>query len=366
MATNSRNRSMEKVETAKKRQSNMELLRIVAMLLVLVTHACFLATGVPTGQDAASSPISTITRFSMMSLSCVCVNVFVLLSGWFGIHLQLRKMRAFLFQTFFFSILVFVVMAGLYPEHRNNPDSLATILMINSSDYWFVKAYIGLMIVSPMLNAWMDRAGERGMLAFLLAFYAFQTLYGWVSLYGAAWLGGGYSAFSFIGLYALAGYFRRYGLQRVDSIIHRLTRKPAKAIHYLSAYLALSLLMALAAFGLTRMGLPVTGRLFTYTQPLVIAAALCLLLTFSKLSLQSRVVNTLAMSCFAVYLLHGNELLLRPHYGRIIHQWFEQCDTLPFVVYTALFICACFFVAILIDRVRLFLWKRIEDHLCLK
>lgn len=344
------------------RLSNMELLRLVAMMLVLITHACFLATGVPSEQDAMARPLSTMTRFGFMSLSCVCVNVFVLLSGWFGMHTSLRKVWTFLFQVFFFALLVYAVMICWFPEHYLNLKSLGTILMLNSSDYWFAKAYLGLMMVAPMLNVWTERAGERGMLAFLLAFYVFQTVYGWASLYGAEWLGGGYSAFSFIGLYVLARYFRLYGQQRVEGVISLLVHKEVKigAVFYFVVYFALSLLLALVAFGVTRMGLPVAGRLFTYTQPLVVVGALCLLLAFSKMSFQSRIINAVAVSCFAIYLLHGNELLLRAHYGKIIRQWFVRCDTLTFAVYTVLFISAWFIAAVLIDRIRILLWNGIE------
>lgn len=47
----------------KERDSNIELLRIVAMILVMIVHASFLAIGVPQTIDAVSLPISTFTRF---------------------------------------------------------------------------------------------------------------------------------------------------------------------------------------------------------------------------------------------------------------------------------------------------------------
>lgn len=355
----------KKCERAQKnlRKSNMELLRIVAMLLVLVTHACFLSTGVPSRLDAVEFPASAMTRFSFMSMSCVCVNVFVLLSGWFGIKFRLCKIMGLLFQVFFFSFLIYAVMAALFPEHRVNPESIGSLFMLGSSDYWFAKAYLGLMLIAPVLNVWITQVSERQLLGFLLFFYIFQTIYGWASLYGAQWLEGGYSAFSFIGLYVLARYFRLYGQQRIEMFFYTFANVRIKAVHYITSYFVLAALDAVVAFYVTRIGFPGAGRLFTYTQPIVIAEALCLLLFFSRLSFQSKIINNIAVSCFAVYLLHANNLLLRPYYGNIIGKWYSQCNTPTFFVNTLLLITLCFFSAIVIDRIRLFFWEKIEGKL---
>lgn len=54
----------------KKRDSNFELLRIIAMFLVMITHATFLALGVPTYEDSINIPYSSFASF--------CLNLFLL------------------------------------------------------------------------------------------------------------------------------------------------------------------------------------------------------------------------------------------------------------------------------------------------
>ena len=57
------------------RQSNFELLRIVAMLGVMTLHAC-----------------SAVDSYGLMFFfSVVSVNVFILISGWFKIKLRLKE-----------------------------------------------------------------------------------------------------------------------------------------------------------------------------------------------------------------------------------------------------------------------------------
>ena len=62
----------------KTRDSNMELLRIVAMLLVMIVHADFMALGAPTMEDMSEAPMDTFMRYLIGGMSSVCVNVFVL------------------------------------------------------------------------------------------------------------------------------------------------------------------------------------------------------------------------------------------------------------------------------------------------
>ena len=101
--------------TSVQRSSNIELLRILAMFLVLVHHANILSIGIPSWAECVSAPGNTFFRFFIQSLAIVAVDVFVLISGWFGIKPSLKKLLALLFQVFFFTLtipLVFCLIKG--------------------------------------------------------------------------------------------------------------------------------------------------------------------------------------------------------------------------------------------------------------
>lgn len=60
------------------RQSNFELLRIIAMFLVLAVHANYFALdGGPSAQECATRVIPSMTRIVLESACIVCVDVFV-------------------------------------------------------------------------------------------------------------------------------------------------------------------------------------------------------------------------------------------------------------------------------------------------
>jgi hypothetical protein len=337
----------------KERDSNIELLRIVAMILVMVVHASFLAIGVPQTRDAISLPIPTYTRFFIEAVSVVCVNVFILISGWYGINIKMHKLHGLIFQVLFFSCLIYGAFLIYDSKTYSNFDSFGTVFLIHSTDYWFIKSYLLLLLLSPVLNTFISNSSERQLCYFLLLFYLFQTIYGWLSIYGAQEFEGGYSALSFIGLYMLARYLHLYPVKRLDN---------TTSVNFVLFFI-IALFLAIVAFVVTYLGYPISGRLFTYTNPLVILESLFLLFAFCKIKLRSKAINWIASSCLAVYLLHANELFLRTYYGKIIKYWFLNENTFYFWIYTIGFMSILFISAILIDKVRIWLWKIISKTL---
>jgi len=331
----------------KNRDSNFECLRIMAMFLVLVVHATFIGTGFPSIAESTTCPISSFCRFGFGALSIVCVNLFVLISGWFGIHFHLKKFISFVLTAIFYALLVYIALLLLYPHKYLDWNFAITVFMLNSSDYWFIKSYILLYFFAPILNSFIEQSDEKQLRLTLITFYIFQTIYAWLSINGAAEFQGGYSALSFMGLYLLAQYFHRY-----QGITQNWTAK-----HGIVLFFGIALFNATLAFIVTRLGLPIAGRIFTYTNPLVIIQSLALLIGFSKLSFQNKFINWVANSCLAVYLLHANELTLRPYYGTTIKNWFLQENHLTFLFHTVLFISLIFIASILIDKIRIRLFQ---------
>lgn len=79
------------------RQSNFELLRIVAMFLVLIIHANFYSINPPTNEEILGHPLSSMMRYVVESLALVCVNVYIIISGYFGIKLKPKSILNFIF-----------------------------------------------------------------------------------------------------------------------------------------------------------------------------------------------------------------------------------------------------------------------------
>lgn len=281
------------INLVKVRLSNIELLRILSMLGVLIVHADFGALGEPTRAELLSTPTYTVIRTSLEAFAIVAVNVFVLISGWFGINFRWSSLCKLLFQCvfFFFGIYFICYIFGLV-EIRPLKGVYMSLML--SENAWFVKSYLGMFLFAPVMNAFIESASKKQIKIFLLCFFVFQSIYGWIST-GASFISGGYSSFSFMGLYLLARYVWVHKPQWSQWSIRR----------DFTAYGILSLITTLGILLFTYLDIyPLYAMFIRYSSPLIIAAALFLLLAFSKLSLSNTFINKVAASCFAVYLFH--------------------------------------------------------------
>ncbi len=263
------------VGVKKQRDSNMELLRIIAMLLVMIVHADFRALSCPSTLDTNLYPDSSFLRFFVESVSIICVNVFVLLSGWFGIRLKKERLLELGFQVLFFGALCLFISDFFFNANVPLMQSFKTIFLLHTWDYWFVKSYVGLCVFSPLLNAFVEKVDRKYFLRLLLLFFGGQTVYAWVEPSAAAFFENGYSTISFCGLYLLARYVHLYSPD---------FSQKRKCYDFL-VYCSFVVVNTLLAFSFSLEGFDV-GRFYLYTSPFVIMAACYFVLFFSKIKIQ--------------------------------------------------------------------------------
>ncbi len=178
------------------------------MLLVLAVHANYFSIGTPSLGELREHVVPTVTRVFLEAACLVCVNVFVLISGWFGIRRSVKGGVSYIFQCLFYSVVIY----GLFLLLRL--DTFSHIKMFEAfyvyrGGGWFVVAYLGLYILAPVLNAYIEKVSVRQLAMTVLGFYVFQTIFGCVGHYDFFSLG--YSTLSFVGLYMLARLIRKSG-----------------------------------------------------------------------------------------------------------------------------------------------------------
>lgn len=321
------------------RKSNIELLRIVAMLYVVLLHANYFSLGRVDITDIIINPIPAFFKAYLEQLCIVCVNVFVLISGWFGIRPTLKGGLSLLFQVFFFHILIILVLLAI---GESIPASGFYRLFYEDSPYWFVIAYLILYAVSPILNAFIETVNVRTYLSVLVLFFLLEFAFGWMSNVAGAVYNEGYSAISFMGLYLLARYLYKY---------------PTKIITFsipqnIMLYFLFSLLPILLFF--------LTKREFNYmayTSPFVISASVFFFMAFNKMKFSNKVINYLACSSFAIYLVHLHPLV-KDHFICLMRSAFEKLGGM-YILFAVSFAIILGLICMILDKVRIFVWKQI-------
>lgn len=332
----------------KRRYSNIELLRIISMLFVLITHACYVSLGAPNQVDFSTSFSSSMMRCIIEALSAVGVNVFILISGWFGINSRMSRFVEFIFQIIFLEVALYVIMRLLGLTNAMDVSGWVELFLFKYGTYWFVKAYIVLYIFAPVLNAFVIHCGRKQLKFFIVSFFAFQTIYGFCINTG--WFSSGYSPLSFMGLYLLARYMRLYP--------NRYTKLNKRSDIVL--YVIISLFIAVCSSSMICYFNKVGTSMFQYSSPLLVLSSVYLFLFFTKISFNSTLINWVSASCFAAYVIHCSPFVFYPYYIDYIKSWFLTESGIIFLVHVSLLLSFIFVFSIVFDKMRIVVWRIIE------
>lgn len=334
------------------RKSNIELLRLVAMMMVLLHHANYMSFGTPSIEQINNGMFPEYFRVVLEHLCIIAVNVYVLISGWFGLKPKVKSITSLLTQIVSYTTIIALLYCIFHSQFELR--YLSDIIVIGKG-YWFIVSYLLLYLVSPILNAFVENTPKRYFKLILICFFIFEFIYGW--LYGIEHFFNGYSAISFAGLYLLARYIRLYGcfLQR--------WKKSYLLIGYVIISMVTALRVVLAyinqgdVWGGNRSDLYIH-----YNCPFVVLSSIMFFLYFTKIEIKSKVINYMASSALAVYLIHVNPLIW-DDFLKMVREFYAYSPNIVGICYVFLFVLAVFIGSILVDKIRLMITptKRIAD-----
>lgn len=347
------------MEKVKVRESNIELLRNISMFMILVIHANFVALPRIEYGELVSNTIPSVTRFFIESLGIVAVNVFVFISGWFGINVTKKRLFSFIYLVLFFTvgggILSFILGMSSF-----SLEWLLDAFQFSAKD-WFIKSYFVLMILAPILNSYCKTAEEKTQRYVMLSFFLFEAIYGW-AMGGRRFFVDGYGPLHFIGLYITAQYIHNHLQDGIaPSFLKRLFMLPKWAdlcVFLITAVInTVFVVKGSMTLGSTE---SLHALAYAYSNPLVIIGALYLLLFFSKLKMPfMKWINWLGASSFAVYLFHGEGTVRSQFFTPQVQYLYENYSDISSIGMIFLFLCFVYIISVLVDQFRIWTWKLI-------
>lgn len=268
------------------RNSSLELLRILCILGILCMHLC--------GIFSTSDNFLTLLQLNAVnSLFNICVSVFILISGYFGITRKLDKMFSLWCIVIFYSILSTIIplFFGSTPELVFLFKSLFPTI---TGKYWYFTTYFILWLFSPYLNRICESMSQRQfklLLSLLVfVFYVFPTCF-----YFEIIKDNGKGPVNMLIVYLIGRYLSKY---------------PASAsFRKKSGFFFLSVA---GAFILNLAATLLRNRMFAPfardNSLFMLCGAVCCFLCFCEKQFHSKFINLLSRNVFAVYI---SEVILR-------------------------------------------------------
>ena len=266
------------------RQSNIELIRIVAMLFIIAYHLLSFVV-LPNYENDNAMLKSAELLFH------TGVVLFVLISGYFSIKLSVKSVLKLIFPIFIYYVPAMIFYGDT---------GLGGVFLLSKSPYWFVKIYLFLLLLSPFVNRLWDRT-SRKQHAYILCTLAFFSVY-MGTIYGETSLVDGKNIVHFVLLYYIGKTICNYRQQ----IINVGTIRPL----LIYVCIVFCIIMLYIIFSESLIGTVVWFMALRYNSPLLMLESILLFIALSNMIIKSKVINRLASAAFPVYIMHNQKIFL--------------------------------------------------------
>ena len=283
------------------------------MLMVVGLHCNFASLGRPTESSLSTHFGGESMRIILENICLVSVNAFVLISGFFGLQLRKEKVFRYVFQIFFIATIVMIFAVLFMNEQITMKDGLKFYYSYLSFN-WFVGGYFALMLLSPLVNTFVDNSNVKQIGIMVFLFFIVDCVLGY-SLPNVKGIGSfnGYSVIHLLFIYTLGRllYLQRTQFDKYSSSV------------FVAAFIVYVLFNSIFSYlfftNIIGWWYPIA-----YNNPFVVIGSVAFFLVFLKLQVgYNQIVNSLASSAFTVFLIHAN-ILVYPHFIRLNNTMYDK------------------------------------------
>lgn len=336
------------MQEIKIRESNFELCRLFAIFSVLMYHGIsyYIVKYNPDNMygHALWLPFRT------------AVSLFVLISGYWGIKPSLMGGAKFVLKTFiyFVPLQIFSVLR----DHGNFHEFILSLLPISNGPYWFITTYLCLYMLAPFINDTISGITDIKRIQLIIVLSMMSLYLGFIGPIDSP-LALGKNVIHFILLYIVGNTIRfKY---------NSFEKYSTRSILYFYLFIGILPVFFFCCVAHTK----ITYLMCLFDRDngvLLFISAIVLFLLFSRLKIKSRLVNYMASSVFAVYILQ-QQPLVSSFLGEFYYKLYpidilpiedSFMGTLPLVLF--IFIRSIFYLGafILTDKMLTPLWNTVS------
>lgn len=293
----------------KDRNSNIELLRVIAMFGVIILHYNNpnMGGGLKFVSDGS---VNFYVLYFLNSISICAVNIFMLISGYYLCESKKRNLWRpveLIVQVVLFNVAIYLAEVLF----QVSPLSIKRLVGAVIPSNYFVILYCTVYIVSPYIGIMIEKLSVKSFDVLITTMMVLFSLYptivdvlgeirgeqfiglSSVGMYGSQW---GYTVVNFLLMYLIGAY-----INKNEDSISKLNNW--KLIGLLFACVAI-----IAAWARINdyTGYFAERSAWEYCNPLIILVSIIVFILFNKMKIGViRIINALAEAVFSVYLLHG-------------------------------------------------------------
>ena len=346
------------------RNSNHELMRIIAMFFIVLGHV-ILKGHVLATNNANLKTIYLLIVFAII----VHVNTYILLTGYYQSKTTFKekKLWKIINANWFYRIIIVAIFCGLNLITVTKVQLLKDI-SIFPRDYWFITCYILLYCISPFLNKLINSLSHSDFKKLLIVATIILSVLPTITN-GEVFKNDGYTLYNCIYLYLVGAYLRIYPLDK--SYIFKRNSRTIYRIALVSVFF-LCILLNFLLYNYAQQVKEYNGFFaylseiidsasLSYSNPLIIVQSIVFFLFFTSIDIKSRFINWYAKLMLGIYMIHEQ------HYVReVLYKWLGvvdgPIDTYKFLFYVIGVALLIFVTCSIIELIRQIIFKFIYNR----
>ena len=137
-----------------KRNSNIEMLRIICMICIIIHHS-FVHSGITVYYDNILIEI-------IKMLGPISNNIFILITGYYMVNYKTKKLNIIklIFETIFYSYSILIINV-LILKKVNSYMIIKSIFPILTNSEWFITGYLLLYLSITIINRLLENISEK-------------------------------------------------------------------------------------------------------------------------------------------------------------------------------------------------------------
>ena len=331
--------------------ANLEVLRCVAMMMVVVLH--YLGKGGMLPDLTAPLSVQDTAAWLLEAFCIVAVNVYMMISGYFLCESSFKLSRLLTLwlqlEVYSVGIGLLAVVTGMVPAAEVSTHYYLTLLFpVTMGHYWFLTAYLFLYVLLPLVGRGLRLlTKEQFRVALILMLFTFCVMKS-VLPFRLEEDGKGYDCIWYLCVFCVAAYLRRFGIPFLQK------KSGALLLYLIGVFGTFGEAMLLHLFYLRTGSLELILKIpyeYNHIFPFLASVGLfCLFLDSNIKGKIGAVAVKIAPYTLGVYLLHENlgvRYAWQPWFGTniISNVW-------QLLAWTVLAVIVVFALGIFVDFVR--------------
>lgn len=333
----------------KKRKSNIELLRIVMILMVILNHYLNGDMGGLLNYTQSNTPNYYLGRL-LYSMCVVAVNVFVIITGYFSYskkEVKVSKVIKLILIMIFYGVLLCTIAIVFNKLNITHLEISMSNIVENIFSQWFVIIYVALYLNIPFINLIINKISKKQFEILLIINLFFFSI--WPTFFtNVTSKDAGYGIVNFVILYFIGAYIRLYG---IDFPVNSLWIYIITTLCTVGLNLVLDIVIKTNSWG---------NRAWSYSSIFNIVGSVSIFLVFKSMRLPyNKYINQLATYTFSVYIIDVNTVFNKVWYRDLFHCYKYYNSSLMIInaIYSTIGI---YIICIIIEFIRRKIFHKID------